>query len=35
VGFDGVVRDSPGAAMNEKDGFIGHANISSYMQHSG
>ena len=31
VGFDGVVGDGPGAAMNEKDGLIGHANSSSYM----
>ena len=31
VGFDGVIGDGPGAAMNEKDGLIGHANRSSYM----
>jgi hypothetical protein len=30
VGFDGIVGDGPGAAMNEKYG-IGHANRSSYM----
>jgi hypothetical protein len=31
VGFDSVVGDGPGAAMNEKYGLIGHANRSSYM----
>jgi hypothetical protein len=31
VGFDCVIGDGPGAAMNEKYGLIGHANSSSYM----
>jgi hypothetical protein len=31
VGFNSVIGDGPGAAMNEKDGLIGHANRSSYM----
>jgi hypothetical protein len=35
VGIDGVVGNGPGAAMNEKDGLIGHANRSSYMGSSG
>jgi hypothetical protein len=33
VGFDGVVGDGPGAAMNEKD-RIRHGNSSSYMEPS-
>jgi hypothetical protein len=31
VGFHRVVGDGPGAAMNEKDWLIRHANRSSYM----
>jgi len=31
VSIDGVIRDGPRAAMNEKDRLIGHANSSSYM----
>jgi hypothetical protein len=31
VGFDGVVRNGPGAAMDEENGLGWHANFSSYM----